>query len=227
MVRLARLTGLRRARLFEGKAVQAEGAVYGGYNPALHLVDAFPVPDDWPRFRAVDFGYTNPFTCQWWALDNDGRMYRYREIYHTQRLVEDHAKEIVRLSEGENIETTVCDHDAEDRATLERHGVPTIPASKGISAGLQAVATRLRKAGDGRPRLFLMRDALVERDATLEAAFKPLCTEDEFPAYVWPESSQGRTIKEVPLDLNNHGMDALRYAVMHKDQEREVLIGFV
>ena len=32
-------------------------------------------------------GYTNPFVCQWWALDQDGRMYRYREIYMSKRTV--------------------------------------------------------------------------------------------------------------------------------------------
>jgi predicted transcriptional regulator len=40
----------------------------------------------------VDFGYTNPFVMQWWAEDPDGRLYLYREIYRTRRLVEDHAK---------------------------------------------------------------------------------------------------------------------------------------
>jgi phage terminase large subunit len=140
---LSQLTGLRRARLFEGRAVQAEGAVYDSYNPVVHLKDAFPIPADWRRFRAVDFGFSNPFVCQWWAMDGDGRMYCYREIYHTQRLVEDHARDIVQLSQGERIEATVCDHDAEDRATLERHGVPTVGAKKDISPGIQAVQARL------------------------------------------------------------------------------------
>ena len=35
----------------------------------------------------VDFGYTNPFTCQWWAMDHDGRLYLYREIFH-QEIIE-------------------------------------------------------------------------------------------------------------------------------------------
>jgi hypothetical protein len=32
--------------------------------------------------------------------------------------------------------------------------------------------------------------------------------------------ADGRPIKEVPLDVNNHGMDATRYAVMYVDGPR-------
>lgn len=215
--RLASLTGMRYTRLFEGRACQAEGAVYEGWNEAIHLVDRFDIPADWRRIRCVDFGYSNPFVCQWWAMDGDERMYLYREIYKTQTIVEDHARDIVRLSEGEYIEATVCDHDAEDRATLERHGVPTQAASKAITPGIQAVQARLRKAGDNRPRLFVLRDSLVEQDADLARVFKPTKTRDEFAAYVWPKAPDGKALKEVPLDLNNHGMDTTRYGVMYLD----------
>jgi uncharacterized membrane protein len=56
----------------------------------------------------------------------------------------------VALSQGEAIEATVADHDAEDRATLERYGVYTQPATKDVSPGIQAVQARLRRAGDGK-----------------------------------------------------------------------------
>jgi PBSX family phage terminase large subunit len=211
------LTGVRHARGRLGNWVAAEGQVYEHYSDSLHLIDRFDIPEKWRKIRVVDFGYTNAFVCQWWAIDHDGRLYRYREIYYTGRLVEDHAAQIRRLSEGERIETTVADHDAEDRATLERHGIPTVPAVKEISPGIQALAARLREAGDGKPRIFFMRDSLVERDPSLSARFKPVCTEDEFPLYVWPVAKDGKAIKEVPVDDNNHGMDTARYAVAYLD----------
>ncbi len=214
------LTGVLALRLREGKWVQAEGAVYEEFDPSVHIVDWFEPPEHWRRIRSIDFGYTNPFVCQWWAIDDDGRMYLYREIYMTNRIVEDHARQIKALSEGERIEATVADHDAEDRATLERYGIRTIPAIKDISPGIQAVQARLRKAGDGKPRLFIMRGALVERDEKLNAAKKPVCTEDEFPAYVWPKAQDGKPVKEIPVKENDHGMDAMRYAVMYVDRPR-------
>jgi hypothetical protein len=155
---------------------------------------------------------------QWWAADPDGRLYRYREIYRTRGLVEDHARRARELSRQEpRPRAVICDHDAEDRATLERHlGMPTVPARKDVSPGVQAVAARLRKAGDGRPRLFLMRDCLDSRDPELDAAKKPCRTEEEMDGYVWDLSANRRKGEE-PLKQNDHGADALRYVVSHLD----------
>ncbi len=212
LARLDALTGPRRDRLRFGRWVQAEGVVYEGWDAALHVVDRFPIPNHWPRLLSVDFGYTNPFVCQWWALDDDGRLFRYREIYLTRRLVEDHARRILELSRGEPVPVAVvCDHDAEDRATLERHlGWETAPAVKEKSPGIQVVQARLRKQGDGRPRLFLFRDSLDERDTLLDEAKRPCCTEEEWDGYVW-DVRGGRRKGEEPVKENDHGLDALRY----------------
>lgn len=209
---LKSLTGVLGLRLREGKWVQAEGVVYEDYDASIHLIDPFPIPDEWRRIRSIDFGYTNPFTCQWWAIDGDGRMYLYREIYETQRLVEDLARDIVRLSAGERIEYTVADHDAEDRATLQRHGVSTVPAQKDVSPGIQALQSRFRVAGDGKPRIFIFRRALVQRDPKLAGIRLPTCLEEELPIYVWPD--EGKRNREQPVKEFDHGCDAARYACM-------------
>jgi phage terminase large subunit len=242
LAKLDDLTGPRYYRLRLGKWVQAEGVVYEGWDRSIHLIERFPIPVHWPRYWSVDFGYTNPFVCQFWAADGDGRLYRYREIYHSKRLVEDHARAMLAefdaecrtLAESWNAslgyETAlqearsrlapyciVCDHDAEDRATLERHLLmTTTPAKKHLSPGIQAVAARLRVAGDGKPRLFLLRNSLVARDPLLNEARKPLCTEEEIDAYAW-DTTSGRRHGEVPVDKDNHGLDALRYIVAKLD----------
>jgi PBSX family phage terminase large subunit len=211
------LTGARKARLRFGKWAQAEGAVYDGWDNRVHLIDRFEIPRTWRRFRSIDFGYTNPFVNQWWAMDPDGRLYLYREIYRTQRLVKDHAGQIRELSQGEFIEESVSDHDAEDRATLDELGIPTVPAKKSISRGIQAVQARLRVQPDGKPRLFILRDSLVERDPRLEESKKPACTAEEIDGYVWPKGQDGKAIKEEPVKDNDHGMDAMRYMVAYFD----------
>jgi phage terminase large subunit len=244
LARLDSLTGVRHQRMRWGRWVAAEGQIYDTYDPDLHLIDQRELPPDWPRFWTVDFGFTNPFVLQCWALDPDGRLILYREIYRTKTLVEDHAKTILRAvrkcaeccdskaaahdchtCEACRLEWTepkpravICDHDAEDRATLERHlGMSTVPARKGVSDGLQAVQARLKPAGDGRPRLLLMRDALLELDASLEDAKKPTCTEQEVVGYVWAQPMPGRPPKEVPLKEDDHGCDAMRYMVADRD----------
>lgn len=210
------LTGVRKERLRFGRWVSAEGVVYEAFDRGLHVVSFTPPPGG-RRIRAVDFGYTNPFTCQFWWIDHDGKMFLYREIYRTQRLVEDHAKDILRLSAGETFEATVADHDAEDRATLARYGISTIPARKDISVGIQAAQARLA-AG----RLFVCEGALAERDEALAERRRPVCLLDEIETYSWPKAADGRPLKEEPVKADDHAMDAMRYAVMYLEANAAV-----
>lgn len=67
LVNLQKLTGVMKDRLVDGKWVQAEGAIYEEYDPAIHMIDRDKCPPFVRRFRVVDFGFTNPFVCQWWG----------------------------------------------------------------------------------------------------------------------------------------------------------------
>lgn len=214
---LQKLTGVMKTRLVDGKWVQAEGAIYDEFEPSIHMIDADKCPEFVRRFRAVDFGHTNPFVCQWWGEDADGRLYRYREMYVTKKLVEDLTPKIVALSEGEAINSTVADHDAEDRATMEKHGIYTVAAQKDVLSGIQAVKMRLKVQADGKPRLYFVRGALVEPDQLLEEAKKPVSTEDEITGYSWKKYDDGKPNKEEPVKVNDHGCDTMRYLVKHVD----------
>jgi hypothetical protein len=216
---LRALTGVRYQRLYLGLWAAAEGIVYEGWDRAVHLIDRFDIPPEWQRYWSVDFGYTHPFVWQAWAEDPDGRLYRYRELYMTQRLVEDHARTILNMTAGEPRPREIfCDHDAEGRATLERYlGMPTTPAYKAVTDGIQFVAARLKPAGDGKPRLFLLRDSLVETDQSLVAKKEPTCTEEEFESYVWDLRASRRKGEE-PLKERDHGQDAMRYEIATLDR---------
>ncbi|SEO83344.1 phage terminase large subunit [Actinacidiphila rubida] len=228
--KLDALTGARKERLRYGRWVAAEGLVYEAWDPAVHLVAPFDVPDSWTLWITVDFGYTNPTVIQFWRQDGDGRLFLTKEIYRAQTLVEDHARAVLAILKddkgrwrGPRPRAVICDHDAEDRATLERHlGLSTVAAHKGVSDGIQAVQSRLKAAGDGRPRLFLFRDALVSRDPELDAAKRPCSTEEEVTGYVWDRGSEAQRAadkppKEAPVKTNDHGMDAMRYMVAEVD----------
>jgi PBSX family phage terminase large subunit len=213
--RLDMLTGAMRLRMRDGKWAQAEGAIYDEWDPSIHMIDADKCPPFKRRFRVVDFGFTNPFVCQWWGEDYDGRLYRYREIYKTQTLVEDHTRRIIELTGSEKIDSTIADHDAEDRATMAKHGVSTVPAVKDVSPGIQEVKARLKVQGDGKPRIFFVRGALVDIDPLLQAAKLPTCTEEEMPSYAWQKSTDGKPAKEEPIKLNDHGCDGTRYISLY------------
>lgn len=217
------LTGIRRARNLEGRWVAAEGVIYEGWNPEIHHIYRYQVPPLWPRYWSIDFGYVHPFVWGEWTIDPDGRLILVREIYRTGRIVADHCRTIKSLAPRRPV-AIVTDHDAEDRATFEREmQMPTIPAYKAVSPGIQAVAARLRVAGDGRPRLMLMRDAVVEPDPVLIEGNRPHETAAEFDGYVWDTTSAGarqgeRLYKEHPVKINDDGMDMVRYMVAHIDQ---------
>jgi phage terminase large subunit len=221
MAKLDALTGVRRLRFRDGIWAAAEGMVYEGWNDAVHVVEPFDVPAAWSRWLTIDFGFTNPFVAQLWAEDGDGRLYLIREHVRTRMLVEDHAKVIRdRLLAGQpRPRGIITDHDAEDRATLEKHlGMGTTAAKKTVSDGIQSVQSRLKVQGDGRARLFVFRDALLDRDPEMDAVSLPIGLAEEVAGYVWavkPGNKGG--LKEEPLKENDHSMDAARYMVAERD----------
>lgn len=221
LARLDTLTGARYHRMRWGKWVAAEGLVYESWDESLHVIDPFNVPDSWSRWISIDFGYTAPFTALLFAEDGDGRLYLMREWVRTRMLVEDHAEVIRdRLLAGQPQPRGIyTDHDAEDRATLERKlGMGTKPAHKSVSDGIQAMQSRLKVQPDGKARLFVFRNALMERDPEMDAASLPIGMAEEVSGYVWavrPGNKGG--LKEEPAKENDHSMDAARYMVAARD----------
>lgn len=252
--RLNDMDGVWKLRYRLGQWAAFEGSVYGDlWATSLHVVsaDTDPVvaawsewggypPPTWPRWRAIDFGMRNPFVCQWWAESPDGVSYRYREIYHSGRLTEDHGRQIVQLESDELSALqdaairSGCGGELEPylsglyvtggfsdpaapelRETLARAGVHTSPANNDVLAGIESVRAAL-KNGVGGPRIKFVRGALVEQDRVLLDAKLPTCTEEELPGYTWQKdrttgAEQGP--RDLPIKRNDHGCDAARYYV--------------
>ena len=240
MSKLNNLTGVRRARLLDGRWSAASGIVYESWDDSIHIVPRRQFGPEFVRIWAWDFGYVNPTAVTCFVVDGDGRMWLEWEHYRTQWTTDQHVTRIlehvskpdpdwkprtdgpVRAYEGRiwtapRPRSIVCDHDAEGRALLERElGMSTISAHKAVKEGIEAVQSRLRPAGDGIPRLLVMRDTLLEKDPALVDAKKPTCLTDEILGYVWDEGA-GKTPKDVPLKVDDHQMDGLRYACAELD----------
>jgi PBSX family phage terminase large subunit len=223
MSKLENLSGVRRLRLLQGMWAAAEGVIYEEWNPAIHLVAPFDVPDDWARWWSIDFGFTNPFVWQNWAMNPDGILFLTQEIYRTQTVVQDHAREIAYLTQGQRQpQLIVTDHDPDGQQTLSRelgivtrgalgHNAP-VSAYKKVKEGIEAVKVRLRAE-----RLHLFQGSVSRRDQELVDRHKPACTADEMPGYVWAEQKTPGHPKDEPLKENDHGCDAMRYMVAHVD----------
>lgn len=219
MMKLDALTGVRYKRFRLGLWASAEGQIYTEWDPEIHEVDRRSIPAEWKRYWVIDFGYTNPFVWQAWAIAPDDTAYCFAQIYQTHLLVED-ACDIIRRWMRENDEVLpdniICDHDAEDRATFERHmgDVTTTPANKQVVNGIHSVKMRLKvREETKKPGLLFMRDSLIEEDAALMEGMKAMKTEDEFESYEWDDPN----LKETPVKEMDHGMDCTRYLSVHLD----------
>ena len=46
-----------------------------------HVIKPFRIPAHWKIWRGYDFGYAKPFSAGWYAADEEGRLYRIKELY--------------------------------------------------------------------------------------------------------------------------------------------------
>lgn len=76
----------------EGDWSAIEGAFFSEWNEGQHVIPWFEPPEDWLRFRSMDWGFAAPFSVGWWAVVGDsghyagrylprGALVRYREWY--------------------------------------------------------------------------------------------------------------------------------------------------
>jgi phage terminase large subunit len=233
------VSGIHYERLIEGKWVGAEGMIYDEYDPTEHLIHPTDLPGEWTIhrqsefantgercywaeppanwqiYRTIDFGYTNPFVCQWWARSPDDTLVLFREKYESGKRYKEHAEEIREYTpDGRRVIKSTADHDAEGQETLNREGVSTVNAEKSILDGIQAVKKRLSFDDRGQADLYFMEGARVHKpDPDRHVEDETLKTVDEISGYVWDEDADD----DEPVKEDDHGCDAMRYLVYTLD----------
>ena len=160
---------LRRAYL-DGDWDVLAGQFFREFSRTKHVIEPFELPSWWRRFRSIDWGYNDPCAVLWHAVDGEGRVYTYRELYLRYTRADQVAERIRRESEGEDIAYTVASPDMWQKrgAVLKANGgfegesiaelfslsgVPLTPADNSRIAGWQRVRSYLADAPDGEPRL--------------------------------------------------------------------------
>jgi len=179
------------------------GAVYKTFNRSKHVIKPFEIPEDWPRYRVIDWGFNNPFVCLWMARDNDKRWYVYAEHYKARETLAYHAERIKKISGRERYRATWADHDAQDRFEFKNLGIQTQPAKKDVHLGIEAVQAALKIQGDGKPRLYIFDTCRT--------------TAKEMAGYKWAEGSESKDAKDEPVKLNDHCPDCVRYGIYGVD----------
>lgn len=161
--RLEQLPENEKKALKDGDWDIFKGQYFGEFRRGKHVVEPFSIPQHWRRFRSIDWGYNDPCAIYWHAVDQDSRIYTYRELYINQTLASEVAKKIVKLSEGEKIDYTVaspdmwakrgndCIHGESIAETFFKNGVPLTKADNSRINGWQRMHEYLSDAPDGEP----------------------------------------------------------------------------
>jgi hypothetical protein len=237
-------TGVRLQRLYYGNWVSAEGTVF----QAFPTIDK-PFAPIVRRIGSVDWGWTNPGALQVWGIDGDQRMYREVEQYQTQvpvalqnfdevfrwdttlnSYIVDYValdaapdcwvKRALILQRDFNVETWQCDPSRPEFITaFQQAGLNAVGAHNAIIQGIQWVEQRQVVAGDGFPRIALLRGSKPSPDPLLVERHLPTCLEDEVEVYAYPkDKTTGKSKRnENPVDAFNHACDITRYACSYID----------
>ena len=209
---------LRRAHLDGDWDVHA-GQFFREFSRERHVIRPFAIPAQWKRFRSMDWGYIDPCCVLWHAVDPEGRVITYRELYVRQMRAGEAAKRVLELSRGEDIAYTVASPDLWQHrgATLVtkggfegetlaevfiKSGMPVSPADNSRIAGWQRIRDFMAPRADGLPGWQCF----------------PECVNliRELPALQYDEHS-----REDARDGNDHAPEALRYALMSRPAAAE------
>jgi hypothetical protein len=101
----------RRAAMRDGDWDAMVGQFFEQWQFSKHVVRSFDIPESWPRYAGIDWGYRDPFAVLWVAVDNDRRLWVYREICVSGVNNDDQAKMILETerSAGEKDVIRVAD----------------------------------------------------------------------------------------------------------------------
>lgn len=98
-----------KAALLEGDWERFSGQMFAELTRERHMINPVEIPATWRRYAGVDYGWRAPWAVIWGALDEDGRIWLYREIYETNVRESDQAKRILEAEGDEEVITRFAD----------------------------------------------------------------------------------------------------------------------
>ncbi len=189
------------------KRPSRENVVFDEFDPAFHVrpVDYDP---NLPLYRALDFGFVNPFVCLWIQVDGGGAVRVIDEYVRSRATIDIHAAEIKSRTPGgpQQVAATFCDPAGAGVNDITGTSVVRELRSLGI-------ITRFRRSGilEG---IELIRRAVRSGDGRTNLVISPGCPRliEAMQCYHYPEYGRAAA-NELPLKdgLYDHPIDALRY----------------
>lgn len=149
------------------------GTYFSEFRPELHTCKPFRIPDEWPRYRAFDYGL-DMFACLWIAVDFSGRCYVYREYCESDLVVSDAARVMRACTPPEErVSFTIAPPDMWNRQKdsgknmaelFMQNGIGLLKASNSRIQGWLALKELMKLRKDGKPGLIIFSDckSLIE-----------------------------------------------------------------
>jgi len=191
-----------------------EYLVLAEFDPARHVAAA-EWCDEWPTYRAIDFGYRNPLVCLWIQLSPDGRVFVMDEYVRSRLPLNKQAAAIIQRDRpgGPVVMTYVDPAGRQKESTsgkactelLAAAGIPCVWRASTVNEGLELIRAALAPAA-GEPTLVI----------------HPRCTAlvHAFNTYHYPPpgaaGDQDKPVKDGP----DHLIDALRYFFVNRFRPR-------
>lgn len=142
------------------------GNYFPEFSDKLHVVEPFKIPRHWKRYRAFDYGL-DMLACVWFAVDEEGHNYLYREYSAPNLIVQEAAREILNHTmPDENIEITFAPPDMWNRQkdsgktmaeVFMENGVFIVRADNNRVQGHMLMKDAMAKRSDGKPSLMVFR----------------------------------------------------------------------
>lgn len=168
---------LRKAYRFGDWNVFA-GQFFQEISKETHFIKPFDIPRHWNRFGAYDFGFNHPAAFGWFANDEDGNTYLYRELIQAGQRIDQFAKRLNEYPDTAQCYPMVAGHDCwTTRAVLRTESLPPTIAEEFATHGIllkRATIDRIQGAAQIRSYLALRQVGETIVDG------KPLVTRPRF-----------------------------------------------
>lgn len=188
------------------KKPSLQNVVFDEFDVDIHVA-AVEYNESLPLYRAIDFGFVNPFVCMWIQIDSDGVLSVIDEYIRSRATIDIHAQEMKRrtMCHEERVAATYCDPAGA--------GVNDVNGSSAVRELRQmGIKTRYRKSGilEG---IELIRRSLRSGDGSSKLIISPKCVRliEAMQCYHYPDSSIANGELPDKDGVYDHPIDALRY----------------
>jgi len=128
------------------------GQFFNEWKPEKHVIPDFPIPLWWKRYGAMDWGYDpDPWVYKWYAVDDQGHTFLYREIWGNEMTPREAAEKILSAQGDERVSSAEGDPNmffnkdgVSTGEKLNGAGLPIFPANNEREQGWMRVREVLR-----------------------------------------------------------------------------------